>query len=134
MCVKGVCVAGSGGATILGLGFGVDKLLEEGGYTPLFKRTIGNQVGNLLSYLGYETNAEHIELQKKIHEIEKRTKNIKELTKIVNEMENNESFVGLKEDIKDFKDEFIKELQKEKNIKNIEKSKILNELKKIKKN
>lgn len=47
-------------------------------------------------------------------EVEKITKNIKKLTKIVNEMENNKSFVELEEDIKDFKKEFFNELQKKK--------------------
>jgi hypothetical protein len=40
----------------------------------------------------------------------------------------------LKSEIQEFKDEFYKELQQEQNIKRIEQSKILNELKKIKKN
>ena len=66
-------------------------------------------------------------------EVEKRTKNIKELTKIVDEMENNKSFVELEEDLKDFKKEFINELQKAKNMKDIQQSKIIVELKKIKK-
>ena len=65
-------------------------------------------------------------------EVKEKTKNIKELTKIVNEMENNESFIELEEDLKDFKKEFINELQKEKNMKDIQQSKILAELKKIK--
>jgi len=63
-CIKGACVAGGASATVLGLGFGADKLLEE--------------------------------------------------------------------DLKDFKKEFINELQKEKNMKDIQQSKILAELKKIK--
>ena len=49
-------------------------------------------------------------------------------------MENNPSFIELKPDIKEFKDEFLKELEKEKQIKNIQESKILSELKNIKKN
>jgi len=133
-CIKGACVAGGAGATVLGLGFGADKLLEQAGYTPVFTRIVGNQVGNILHHLGYEGNKEYLELQKRMLEIERRTKNIKELTKIVDEIENNESFVELKEDLKDFKNEFIKELQKEKNIKDAENNKILTELKKIKKN
>jgi hypothetical protein len=133
-CIKGACVAGGAGATVLGLGFGADKLLEQAGYAPVFKKTVGNQVGNILSYWGYEGNQEYLELQKKALEVEKRTKNIKELTKIVNEMENNESFNELKDEIKEFKDEFLKELQKEKIMKSSENSKILAELKKIKKN
>ena len=48
-------------------------------------------------------------------------------------MENNKSFVELEEDLRDFKKEFINELQKEKNMKEIQQSKILAELKKIKK-
>jgi hypothetical protein len=133
-CIKGACVAGSASATVLGLGFGADKLLEEAGYAPVFKRAMGSQIGNVLSYLGYEGNKEYFKLQQRILEVEKKTKNIEELTKIVYEIENNESFTELRKDLKDFKDEFIKELQKEKNIKNSEQSKILAELKKIKKN
>jgi uncharacterized protein (DUF2267 family) len=133
-CIKGACVAGGASATVLGLGFGADKLLEEAGYTPMFRRTIGSHVGNILSHFGYEGNKDYLELQKRVLEIEKRTKSIKELTKIVSEMENNESFVELKGDLKEFKEEFVKELQKEKDIKDTEKSKILSELKKIKTN
>ena len=132
-CIKGACVAGGASATVLGLGFGADKLLEEAGHAPIFKKAVGKHVGNILSRLGYEGNIEYLELQKRMFEVEKRTKNIKELTKIVNEMENNKSFVELEEDLKEFKKEFIDELQKEKNIKDIQQSKILTELKKIKK-
>jgi hypothetical protein len=133
-CIKGACLAGGVSATVLGLGFGADKSLEEAGYTPVFKITIGKQLGNILYYLGYEGNKDYIDLQKRVLEVEKRTKNIKELTKIVNEMENNESFAALQDDLKEFKEEFVKDLQKEKNIKDIEKSKILSELKNIKTN
>jgi hypothetical protein len=132
-CIKGACVAGGASATVLGLGFGADKLLEEAGYAPTFKRAVGGQVGKILSRLGYEGNIEYLELQNRMFEVEKRTKNIKDLTKIVNEMENNKSFVELEEDLKDFKKEFINELQKEKNMKDIQQSKIIAELKKIKK-
>lgn len=133
-CIKGACVAGGAGATVLGLGFGADKLLEEAGYSPIFKKTVGNQIGIILSRLGYESNLEYIELQNRMLEIKKRSKNIEELTKIVDEMENNESFAELKKDLKDFKEEFIKELQKERLLKYSEQSKILTKLKKIKKN
>ena len=64
-CIKGACVAGGASATVLGLGFGADKLLEEAGYTPTFKRAVGGQVGKILSRIGYESNFEYIELQKK---------------------------------------------------------------------
>lgn len=47
-CIKGACVAGAVSATALGLGFGADKLLEEGGYLPVFKRSIGKQLGNCI--------------------------------------------------------------------------------------
>ena len=57
-----------------------------------------------------------------------------ELNKIINDMENSNSFDGLKEDIKEFKNEFLKELNKEKNLKAISESKILQELNKIRKN
>jgi hypothetical protein len=45
-CVKGVCIAGGAGATVLGLGFGTDKLLEESGNPPFFKKTVGKSLGN----------------------------------------------------------------------------------------
>jgi hypothetical protein len=112
---------------------GADKLLEEAGHAPIFKRAVGGQVGNILSRLGYEGNIEYLELQKIVIVVEKRTKNVKELTKIVNEMENNKSFFELEEDLKEFRKEFINELQKEKNMKDIQQSKILTELKRIKK-
>jgi hypothetical protein len=100
-CIKGACVTGGASATVLGLGFSADKLLEEAGYSPLFKRAVGKQIGKILYNLGYKSNTEYIELKKKMLEIEKITKNIKDLTKIVNEMENNKSFVELEEDLKD---------------------------------
>lgn len=133
-CVKGACVAGGASATVLGLGFGADKLLEEAGHAPIFKKAVGGQINNILSSLGYEGNTEYLELQKRMLEVEKRTRNIKELTKIVNEMENNKSFIELEEDLKEFKKEFINDLQKEKNMKYIQQSKILTELKEIKNN
>lgn len=49
-------------------------------------------------------------------------------------MENNDSFIEVKKDLKEFKEEFIKQLQNEKKIKEIQQSKILAELKNIKKN
>lgn len=133
-CVKGACVAGGASATLLGLGFGADKLLEESGHSPVFRRAVGSQLGTVLNKLGYEGNSEYIELQKKIIEIKERTRNIEELNKVVNEIENNESFKEVKKDLTEFKNEFLKELQKENEVKKIEQNKILNELKKIRKN
>ena len=49
-------------------------------------------------------------------------------------MEKNDSFIGLKKDLKEFKEEFLKEINKEKKIKEINESKILSELKNIRKN
>ena len=37
-CIKGACVAVGASATVLGLGFGADKLLEKAGHTPFFLR------------------------------------------------------------------------------------------------
>jgi hypothetical protein len=59
-CIKGACVAGGAGATVLGLGFGADKLLEEAGHPPFFKKAIGNQLNNILSGLGYTGNTEYL--------------------------------------------------------------------------
>lgn len=42
-CIKGGCVGGAATATVLCLGFGADKLLEEGGYPPIFKKTVGRK-------------------------------------------------------------------------------------------
>ena len=67
-------------------------------------------------------------------EIKQRTKNIEDLNKIINEIEKDDSFIGLKIELKEFKDEFYKEFQREQNIKRVEESKILAELKNIKKN
>ena len=133
-CIKGACVAGGASATIMGLGFGADKLLEEAGYTPFFKKTLGNQLGKILTNLGYQGNNEYLELQKRMLEIKQRTKNIEDLNKIINEIEKDDSFIGLKIELKEFKDEFYKEFQREQNIKRVEESKILAELKNIKKN
>jgi hypothetical protein len=133
-CIKGACVAGAGSATILALGFGADKLLEEGGYPPVFKRSVGKQLGNVLSNLGYLSNTEYLELQNKMLEIKKASKNIDELNNIIDKMENDDSFIGLTKDLKEFREGFLKELQKEKIIKEINESKILSELKNIKKN
>lgn len=91
-------------------------------------------MGKILSGLGFQSNNEYIELQNKILEIRERTKNIDELTNILNELENNNSFAGLKNDLKEFKEEFIKEIQREKQIKQVQESKILSQLKNIKKN
>jgi len=66
-------------------------------------------------------------------EIKQKTKNIEDLNKIINEIEKDDSFIGLKNELKEFKDEFYKELQREQNIKRVEESKILAELKNIKK-
>ena len=49
-------------------------------------------------------------------------------------MENDDSFVGIRKDLKEFKEEFSKELNNEKRIIDIQQSKILSELKNIKKN
>jgi len=85
-CIKGACVAGGASATIMGLGFGADKLLEEAGYTPFFKKTLGNQLGKILTNLGYQGNNEYLELQKRMLEIKQRTKNIEDLNKRINEI------------------------------------------------
>ena len=132
-CIKGACVAGAGSATILGLGFGADKLLEEGGYSPVFKKTVGKGLGKILSSLGFQGNSEYLELQGKILEIKQKTKNIDELNKLVGEMEKDQSFNSFKEDLKELREEFLKEIEKEKRLKNIEQSKILSDLKNIKK-
>lgn len=84
--------------------------------------------------MGYSGNSEYLELKNKMLEVKLRTKNIDELNKIISDMENSDSFDGLKEDIKEFKNEFLKELNKEKNLKAINESKILQELNKIRKN
>ena len=68
-CIKGACVAGGASATILGLGFGADKLLEEAGYAPVFKKTIGNQLGKILTSFGYNSNQEYLELQRRMLDI-----------------------------------------------------------------
>jgi hypothetical protein len=139
-CIKGACVAG---ATVLGLGFGAvatvlgfgaDKLLEEAGYPPFFKKAVGNQLSNILSGLGYTGNAEYLELQKRMLDIKQKAKNIEELNRIVDNMEKDPSFSELKSELAEFKREFIKDLQREKTQKAIEQSKILAELKNIKKN
>ena len=133
-CIKGACVAGGAGATVLGLGFGADKLLEEAGYPPFFKKAVGNQLSNILSGLSYTGNAEYLELQKIMLDIKQKAKNIEELNRIVDNMEKDPSFSELKSELAEFKREFIKDLQREKTQKAIEQSKILAELKNIKKN
>lgn len=140
-CIKGACVAGGAGATVLGfgatvlgLGFGADKLLEEAGYPPFFKKAVGNQLSNILSGLGYTGNAEYLELKKIMLDIKQKAKNIEELNRIVDNMEKDPSFSELKSELAEFKREFIKDLQREKTQKAIEQSKILAELKNIQKN
>ena len=132
-CIKGACVVGGASATILGLGFGADKLLEEADYALFFKKVVGSQLGKILTNLGYNSNSKYLELQQRMLEIKHRTRNIEELGKIINEMENDNSFIGLKDELQEFKNEFYKELQHEQHIKKIEQSKILSELKNIKK-
>ena len=133
-CVKGACVAGGASATVLGLGFGADNLLEQSGHPPIFKKAVGNNLGKVLSSLGFDGNSNYLELQKQIQEVSEKTKNIDELNKIINEMENNDSFAELKNDLKDFKEDFLKQLEEERKMKQIQQSKILNDLKNIKKN
>jgi hypothetical protein len=67
-------------------------------------------------------------------DIKQKTKNIEELNRIVDNMEKDPSFSELKSELAEFKREFIKDLQREKTQKAIEQSKILAELKNIKKN
>lgn len=67
-------------------------------------------------------------------DIKQKAKNIEELNRIVDNMEKDPFFSELKSDLAEFKREFIKDLQKEKAQKAIEQSKILSELKNIKKN
>ena len=133
-CLKGACVTGGASATVLGLGFGADKLLEEAGYAPFFKKAVGGQLGKILTNLGFNSNNEYLELQKRMSEVKQRTRNIEDLSKIISEIENNGAFKGLRSDLQEFKDEFYKELQQEQNIKKVEESKILSELKNIKRN
>jgi hypothetical protein len=95
---------------------------------------MGSQLGKILTNLGYQGNNEYIELQKRMLGVKQRVRNIEELNKIINELESDNSFVGLKNELKEFKDEFYKELQREQNMKRVEESKILSELKNIKKN
>ena len=133
-CIKGACVAGGASATILGLGFGLDKLLEEAGYAPFFKKAVGNKLGQILDNLGYSSNSEFLDLQNRIYEIKKRVRNIDELNKILNEINNDDSLKGLSDELKEFKEEFNEQLRSEKELKKIEQSKILARLKDIKKN
>ena len=65
-CIKGACVSGAATATVLGLGFGADKLLEQGGYPPVFKKTVGSGLGKALSTMGYSPNSEYNELKSKM--------------------------------------------------------------------
>jgi len=105
-------------------------LLQEAGYSPVFKKAVGKQLGNILSSMGYQSNSEYTELKNKILEIRQKTHNIEELNKILDHMEKDESFSGLKE----FKNEFLKQLNKEKDLKSVNESKILQELNRIKRN
>jgi hypothetical protein len=73
-CIKGGCVAGGASATVLG--FGADKLLEEAGYTPFFKKAVSNQLGKILTNLGYQGNNEYLELQRKMLVVKQRVRNI----------------------------------------------------------
>lgn len=38
-CIKGACAAGGATATVLSLGLGADKLLQETGHPPVFQKT-----------------------------------------------------------------------------------------------
>jgi hypothetical protein len=67
-------------------------------------------------------------------DIKQKAKNIEELNRIVDNMEKDPSFSELKSELAEFKREFIKDIQREKAQKAIEQSKILAELKNIKKN
>lgn len=99
----------------------------------MYKKTIGKNLGNFLSTMSYNGNNEYIELQKQISEIKQRTQNIDKLTKIVDTMEKDDSFAGIKKDLREFHEEFLKQIQKEKDIKNVQQSRILDDLKNIKK-
>jgi hypothetical protein len=132
-CIKGACVSGTATATVLGLGFGADKLLEEGGYPPIFKKTVGRELGKVLSTMGFNPNSEYNELKEKMLEVKQRSQNIEELKKTIDSMENDSSFVELKDNLKEFKSEFVKEFDKESKVNKINQSKILDELKSIKK-
>ncbi len=100
-----------------GLGFGADKLLDEAGYPPVFKKAIGNQFGKALLAMAYNGNNEYIELKNKMLEIKEKTKNIEQLNKIVSAMKKDEKFKEFKNDLIEFREEFIKEIEKEKNMK-----------------
>jgi hypothetical protein len=132
-CIKGACVGGAATATVLGLGFGADKLLEEGGYPPIFKKTVGKKLGDALCTIGYNPNSEYNELKNKMLDVKQRSQNIEELKKIIDTMENDSSFAGLKDDLKEFKNEFAKEFEKQNEINKINNSNIMVELNKIKK-
>jgi len=67
-------------------------------------------------------------------DVKERAKNIEELNRIVDSLEKDPSFNELKSELAEFKREFFKDLQREKAQKAIEQSKILAELKNIKKN
>ena len=132
-CIKGACVGGAATATVLGLGFGADKLLEEGGYPPIFKKTVGKELGKALSAIGYSPNSELNELKSRMLEVKQRSQTIEELNKVIDFMDNDSSFAGLKDDLKEFKDEFVKEFEKESKMNKINQSKIMSELNRIKK-
>ena len=59
-CIKGACVAGGATATILGLGFGADKLLQQAGHPRVFQKAVCNQLGNILFRLGYTGSNEYL--------------------------------------------------------------------------
>lgn len=69
VCIKGACVAGIAIATILGLGFGADKLLQQAGHPSVFQKVVGNQLGNILFRLGYKGHSKYLELKKKMFEV-----------------------------------------------------------------
>ena len=95
---------------------------------------MGNQLGNILSNFGYYPNEEYLELQIIMLDIKQRVKNIEELNIILNEIEKDDSFIELRKEFKEFKDEFHKELQREKNTKRFQQSKVLAQLKSLIKN
>jgi hypothetical protein len=69
---------------------------------------MGSQLSKILTSLGYNGNNEYIELQRRMLEVRQKVRNIEELSKIINEIENDNSFIGLHNELKEFKDEFYK--------------------------
>ena len=49
-------------------------------------------------------------------------------------MDNNDCFAEMKNDLKEYRQEFLKQLEQEKKMKQVQQSKIISELKNIKKN